>query len=88
MIFTSVEYLTIEEMLKDCHVKMDADNAVGIDDITKEEYARHLNVKFEKLVGSLKRKFYKTRPARWVKIPKDDGKARPKSSCCYEDKLV
>ena len=88
MVFTSIGHLINKEMLKDCHAKMDADKAVGIDGITKEEYDKHLDENLEKLVESLKQKSYKPRPARRVEIPKDNGKTRPLSIYCYEDKLV
>lgn len=88
MVFTSLGHLINKEMLRDCHVKMDSDKAVGIDGITKEEYGKHLEENLEKLVESLKRKSYKPRPARRVEIPKDNGKTRPLSIYCYEDKLV
>lgn len=88
MVFTSVGHLINKEMLKDCHTKMDEDRAVGIDGITKEEYGKHLDENLEKLVESLKQKSYKPRPARRVEIPKDNGKTRPLSIYCYEDKLV
>ncbi len=88
MVFTSIGHLINKEMLQDCHAKMDADKAVGIDGVTKEEYDKHLDENLEKLVESLKRKSYKPRPARRVEIPKDNGKTRPLSIYCYEDKLV
>lgn len=82
MVFTSIGHLINKEMLKDCHAKMDADKAVGIDGITKEEYDKHLDENLEKLVESLKQKSYKPRPARRVEIPKDNGKTRPLSIYC------
>lgn len=88
MVFTSVGHLIDKEMLRDCHIKMDADKAVGIDGVTKEEYDKHLDENLDKLMESLKRKSYKPRPARRVEIPKDNGKTRPLSIYCYEDKLV
>ena len=88
MVFTSVGHLLNREMLKDCHEKMDGDKAVGIDGVTKEEYGRNLEENLEKLVESLKRKSYKPKPARRVEIPKENGKTRPLSIYCYEDKLV
>jgi len=40
------------------------------------------------LVDRLKRKAYHPQAARRVEIPKDNGKTRPLSIYCYEDKLV
>ena len=67
---------------------MDGDKAVGIDGVTKEEYGRNLDENLEGLVERLKKKSYKPKPARLVEIPKDNGKMRPLSIYCYEDKLV
>ena len=36
----------------------------------------------------MKKRAYKPKPARRVEIPKDNGKTRPLSIYCYEDKLV
>ena len=35
MVFTSIEHLIDVNFLKECHMKMDGDKAVGIDGITK-----------------------------------------------------
>lgn len=88
MVFTSIGHLINKEMLKGCHEKMDGSKAVGIDGITKEEYSRKLEENLEGLVEKLKTKAYKPKPARKVEIPKDNGKTRPLSIYCYEDKLV
>ena len=88
MVFTSVGHLINKEMLKDCHNKMDGDKAVGIDGVTKEEYGKELDGNLDGLVDRLKKKSYKPKPARRVEIPKDNGKTRPLSIYCYEDKLV
>lgn len=72
----------------DCHSKMDGDKAVGIDGITKEEYGRNLDTNIDNLVNQLRRRAYKPKPARRVEIPKDNGKNRPLSIYCYEDKLI
>ena len=79
MVFTSVGHLINKEMLKSCHSEMDGDKAVGIDGVTKEEYARNLDRNLESLVERLKKKSYKPKPARLVEIPKDNGKTRPLS---------
>lgn len=67
---------------------MQKDKATGIDGITKEEYGKHLEENLEKLVERLKNRSYKPKPARRVEIPKPNGKTRPLSIYCYEDKLV
>lgn len=88
MVFTSIGHLIDVSFLRDCHEKMDGDKAVGIDGVTKEEYGRHLNENLVDLVDRLKKKSYKPKPAKRVEIPKDNGKTRPLSIYCHEDKLV
>lgn len=88
MVFTSVGHLINEEMLMECHERMDSEKAVGIDGITKELYEENLNENISNLVVRLKKKSYKPQPARRVEIPKDNGKTRPLNIYCYEDKLV
>ena len=88
MVFTSIGHLINSKLLKECHAMMDGDKAVGIDGITKEEYGRELDKNLEDLMDRMKRKAYHPKPARLVEIPKDNGKTRPLSIYCYEDKLV
>ena len=88
MVFTSIGHLINSKLLKECHAMMDGDKAVGIDGITKEEYGRELDKNLEDLMDRMKRKAYYPKPARLVEIPKDNGKTRPLSIYCYEDKLV
>jgi len=88
MVFTSIGHLINKEMLRECHEKMDGNKAVGIDGVTKEVYESNLDENLEQLVNRLKTKSYKPKPARRVEIPKENGKTRPLSIYCYEDKLV
>ena len=88
MVFNSIGHLINVEFLRKCHEKMDGDKAVGIDGVTKEEYGRNLNENLVDLVDRMKKKAYRPKPARKVEIPKDNGKMRPLSIYCYEDKLV
>ena len=88
MVFTSLGHLINVEMLKDCNATMDGDKAVGIDGVTKKEYEKNLEDNLNDLVNRLKSKSYKPKPARRVEISKDNGKTRPLSIYCYEDKLV
>ena len=88
IVFTSIGHMINKDLLRKCHEAMDGDKAVGIDGVTKEEYGRNLDENLDGLVERLKRKAYKPQPARRVEIPKDNGKMRPLSIYCYEDKLV
>ena len=88
MVFTSLGHLINKEMLRDCHIQMDGDKAVGIDGVTKDEYGKNLEANLELLVERLKKKSYRPKPARLVEIPKENGKMRPLSIYSYEDKLV
>ena len=88
MIFTSIGHLINREMLAECHRDMDGNKAVGIDGVTKKEYGENLEENLDRLVERLKNKSYKPQPARRVEIPKENGKTRPLSIYCYEDKLI
>ena len=88
MVFTSIGHLIDVELLSACHRDMDGKKAVGIDGVTKDEYGAKLKENLEILLKRLKNKSYRPKPALRVEIPKDNGKTRPLSIYCYEDKLV
>ena len=88
MVFTSIGHLIDKKLLLQCHAAMDGDKTVGIDGVTKEKYGENLEENLNDLVERLRRHAYKPKPARRVEIPKDNGKMRPLSIYCYEDKLV
>ncbi len=88
MVFNSIVHMINRELLKVCHEEMDGDRAVGIDGVTKEDYGLHLDENLNALVERIKKRSYKPQPAKRVYIPKDNGKMRPLSIYCYEDKLV
>ena len=68
-IFTSLYHLINEELLKECHKELDGSKAVGIDNISKKEYAENLNENIKDLVIRLKNKAYKPAPSLRVYIP-------------------
>ena len=76
-IFTSLYHLINEELLKQCHKELDGNKAVGIDNVSKKEYAENLNENIKDLVIRLKNKAYKPAPSLRVYIPKGNGKMRP-----------
>lgn len=88
MVFTSVWHMINTDLLKECHREMDGRKAVGIDGVTKEGYEKNLEENLTNLVERLKSRSYKPKPARRVEIPKGNGRTRPLSIYCYEDKLI
>ena len=87
-VFTSLYHHLNEEMLVKCHQELKGDKAVGVDEITKANYAENLTENIHHLVEALKRHSYKPQPVKKVYIPKADGKRRPLGIPSYEDKIV
>ena len=63
--------------------------AVGIDGVTKEDYAQNLDNNIKGLSGQLARGSYKPQKTRRTTIPKaGSDKRRPLGIPCFEDKIV
>jgi group II intron reverse transcriptase/maturase len=62
--------------------------AVGVDGVTKEEYAKELDSNLVDLHGRLKSKRYRHQALRRVRIPKDKGQWRLIGISALEDKIV
>jgi len=86
--FTSLAHLLNIEYLRDCYKSLNRNRAVGIDDVSWEEYGRNLDENLEQLVLRLKRKKYKPMPARRVYIPKSETEKRPLGISALENKIV
>ncbi len=87
--FTSLFHLMNVEMLRECFRQLRKDAAVGIDKVTKEEYAENLEENLTVLVKKLHRMSYIPQPVRRVYIPKvGSNKKRPLGIPALEDKLV
>jgi len=56
--FTSLAHLLDEEYLRDCYTSLNRNKAVGIDNVSWEDYGRNLDENLERLVLKLKRKKY------------------------------
>lgn len=67
---------------------LNGSKAVGIDGISKAEYAKDLDKNLEDLVTRLHIGTYRPQAKREVLIPKANGKTRPIAISCFEDKLV
>ena len=88
--FTSLMHHFNEGSLKECFYMLDGKKAVGIDGISKDEYAKDLDGNIQRLVEKMKRMAYRPGPVRQVQIPKEGklGATRPLGISNFEDKIV
>ena len=62
--------------------------AVGIDKVSKSDYAQDLEGRITALSGELRSLSYRPQPVRRVYIPKSNGRQRPLGIPCFEDRIV
>jgi RNA-directed DNA polymerase len=62
--------------------------AVGVDEVTKDQYEQNLKGNLQALYERMKAGRYRHQPIRRVHIPKAPGKTRPIGISCIEDKIV
>jgi group II intron reverse transcriptase/maturase len=86
--FHSLAHLIDVPALKRAYSRQRADAAVGVDEVTKEQYGQSLEVNLQDLHARLKAQRYRHQPIRRVHIPKAQGKTRPIGISAFEDKLV
>jgi len=86
--FSSLAHLLNVEYLRDCYKSLNRNKAVGIDNVSWEDYGKDLDENLEQLVLRLKHKKYKPIPARRVYIPKSDTEKRPLGLSALENKIV
>jgi group II intron reverse transcriptase/maturase len=90
LVFTTLyHHVTDVDNLRACYEALDADKAVGVDGVTKEQYGEKLEENLRDLSGRLKRMGYRPQAKRRSYIPKPGSpKGRPLGISCFEDKLV
>ena len=88
--FTSLMHHFNEQSLKECFYMLDGRKAVGIDGISKDEYAKNLDENIRDLVERMKRMAYRPGPIKQVLIPKEGrpGASRPLAISNFEDKII
>jgi len=86
--FMSLAHLLDVEFLRDCYQSLNRNKAVGIDNVSWQEYGANLDDNLERLVSRLKRKKYNPLPARRVYIPKNEKETRPLGISALENKIV
>ncbi len=86
--FMSLAHLLDAEYLRDCYLSLNRNKAVGIDNVSWQEYGADLDNNLQRLVSRLKRKKYKPIPAKRVYIPKNETETRPLGISALENKIV
>lgn len=85
----NLAYLINKELLVQCYRELDANKAVGIDRVTKDDYGKELNKNIERLLARMRNGTYSPQPSRRVYIDKPGTKKkRPLGISCFEDKIV
>jgi group II intron reverse transcriptase/maturase len=84
----TLAHLIDEAALHRAFERLSKNAAVGVDGVTRDEYAKDLESRLRDLHGRLKTKRYRHQPIRRVHIPKTPGKTRPIGVSCTEDKVV
>ncbi len=85
----TVMYALNKENLKMEAKRIGRNKAVGIDNITKQEYVENLENNIEKLIENMKKMAYKPKAVRRIYIPKPGSdKTRPLGIPAVEDKIV
>ena len=75
--------------LKEAYRALDGSKALGVDQVSKEDYGLNLDSNLRNLEIRIKRGSYKPQSKREVLIPKADGETkRSIAIACFEDKLV
>jgi len=88
--FDSLAHHLDEAALKRAFTRIRKGAAAGVDGMTKEEYARHLDENIRDLHQRLRTQKYRHQPIRRVHIPKGPGsrETRPIGISTIEDKIV
>ncbi len=77
-----------ENNLRQAFRSLDGSKAVGIDQTTKDQYAKELETNLSQLADKIARGGWRPKPSREVMIPKANGGMRPLAIGCLEDKIV
>ena len=85
----TVMYALNRENLKQSARRIAGNRAVGIDNVTKQEYLENIEENVERLIEDMKKMKYKPKAVRRVYIPKSGSdKKRPLGIPAIEDKIV
>ncbi len=87
-VFTTLAHLIDEDFLREAYRHTRKSSAPGIDGVTAQTYAEHLDENLRDLHERLRSGRYQAAPVERVWIEKDDGGQRPIGKPAFEDKIV
>ena len=87
-VFTTLASLVDEDFLREAYRHTSKSSAPGIDGVTAEAYAEHLDENLRDLHERLRSGRYQAAPVERVWIEKEDGSQRPIGKPVFEDKIV
>jgi group II intron reverse transcriptase/maturase len=87
-VFTTLAHLMDEDFWREAYRPTKKSSAPGIDGVTAQSYAEHLDENLHDLYERLRRGRYQAAPVERVWIEKDDGGQRPIGKPAFEDKMV
>jgi RNA-directed DNA polymerase len=87
-VFTTLAHLIDEDFLREAYRHTSKSSAPGIDGVTAQTYAEHLDENLRDLHERLRSGRYQAVPVERVWIEKDDGGQRPIGKPAFEDKIV
>jgi retron-type reverse transcriptase len=85
---TPLAHLLDADCLHEAYRHTSKSSAAGIDGITAQQYAAHLDDTLRDVPERLRRGRYQVAPVERVWLEKDDGGQRPLGKPAYEDKRV
>jgi RNA-directed DNA polymerase len=86
--FTALFHHVSIDLLRQSYRALNRAASPGVDGITWRDYGEELETRLRCLHVRLHAGRYRAKPARRIEIPKPDGRRRPLSIQCLEDKIV
>jgi group II intron reverse transcriptase/maturase len=87
-VFTNLAHLIDEDFLREAYHRTRKDSAPGIDRVSAQDYAEHLDENLRDLYDRLRSGRYQAPPVERVWLDKEEGKKRPIGKPTFEDKIV
>jgi RNA-directed DNA polymerase len=87
-VFTNLAHLIDEDFLREAYHRTRKTSAPGIDRVTAQDYAEHLDENLRDLYDRMRSGRYQAPPVERVWLDKEDGSKRPIGKPTFEDKIV